>query len=749
MRVASADTVRRAIAAAMLSRERFVDAELGEIRLRDHQRAAAARLYALIVEHGGAMLAEPVGLGKTYASLAVARRAESPVLIAPPAALRDMWTEALARTRVVASIVTHEALSRGARVDSAPAFVIVDEAHRLRSPGTRRYAALAELCCRARVLLVSATPIQNRRTDVAAQLALFLGRRAWSMGDDDLARFVVRAEEAGVAGLPSLVGPRRLSLSTPDDVLDDLLELPPPVPARDESLPAALLSYGLLHQWASSRAALVAALVRRRARALSLASALDAGRVPTRSELSAWTHTSDAIQLAFPELVTRNSEHSNIDAVALRAALDRHDRAVSALLRRLAESPDPDDERAELLRQVRARHPGERIIAFCQYAETVASLRRRLTREAGIAALTASGARIASGRISRATVLTQFTPLEDSARARAESRTIVDRIDLLITTDLLSEGLNLQEASVVVHLDFPWNPARLDQRVGRVRRLGSRYGTVTAYAITPPAAAERLLRIEQRLRDKLSIAQRAIGVAGRILPSPFGVDVLAHQPARAGLAEVASAVTRRLRVWGAIATDAASDDRVQRVGVAESDIDGFIAVVRSKTEATLVADLGEGIQMSVATLDRALAAADGSDLPVDMTRVRAVLARLDRWLAARRGESAVDLGAASAARMRRATLTRVAQTIGRAPRHRRALLAPLADAARTVATAHLGEGAERILAALAAAELPDEAWLRSVAAFAQLNTRPAPAAAEPAGVARVIALLLLERRDRG
>jgi superfamily II DNA/RNA helicase len=90
---------------------------------------------------------------------------------------------------------------------------------------------------------------------------------------------------------------------------------------------------------------------------------------------------------------------------------------------------------------------------------------------------------------------------------------------LLITTDVLSEGLNLQEASVVVHLDYPWNPARLDQRIGRVRRLGSRHHVVTVYALAPPAPAERLLRIDERLRDKLRVAQRTIGVAGHILPS--------------------------------------------------------------------------------------------------------------------------------------------------------------------------------------------------------------------------------------
>ena len=98
--------------------------------------------------------------------------------------------------------------------------------------------------------------------------------------------------------------------------------------------------------------------------------------------------------------------------------------------------------------------------------------------------------------MSRDVVLAQFTP----AAAGAREVGAASRIDLLITTDLLSEGLNLQRASVVVHLDLPWNPARLDQRVGRVLRFGSTHERVHVYALAPPASADRLLQLERRLR---------------------------------------------------------------------------------------------------------------------------------------------------------------------------------------------------------------------------------------------------------
>ena len=72
----------------------------------------------------------------------------------------------------------------------------------------------------------------------------------------------------------------------------------------------------------------------------------------------------------------------------------------------------------------------------------------------------------------------------------------------MITTDLLSEGVNLQGASVIVHLDVPWTPAGLEQRVGRAARMGSRHACVHVHGIAPPAAAERLLTLERRLARK-------------------------------------------------------------------------------------------------------------------------------------------------------------------------------------------------------------------------------------------------------
>ena len=178
---AALQTAKHEIAKALLTPGPPVSASLGSVALRDHQRLGAEHLLQMLGQDGGALLADHVGVGKTYTALGVARHYANPMVIAP-AALRDLWRRAAEAAAVPIVVVSLEGLSRRDPSTIAPAdLVVVDEAHHLRSTNTRRYVAAARLCRDAHVLLLSATPVHNRRRDVGAQLALFLGSRALSL----------------------------------------------------------------------------------------------------------------------------------------------------------------------------------------------------------------------------------------------------------------------------------------------------------------------------------------------------------------------------------------------------------------------------------------------------------------------------------------------------------------------------------------------------------------------------------------
>src|SRR5207247_2039691 len=158
--------------------------------LAPHQVPAVARLRAILARYGGALLADAVGLGKSYVALAVALGTGKPFALVVPAVLVPQWRSLLARHDSRAPILTHESLSgRSIRLTAYPTIrlLVVDEAHRFRNPETNRYRALARLAAGGqrgqggqgggggrKVLLVTATPVHNRVAGLFHLFRLFL-----------------------------------------------------------------------------------------------------------------------------------------------------------------------------------------------------------------------------------------------------------------------------------------------------------------------------------------------------------------------------------------------------------------------------------------------------------------------------------------------------------------------------------------------------------------------------------------------
>ena len=730
---------REAFAAMVLARN-AAPYMLGDIELRPHQVEAVERLRSAIRTDGGALLADAVGLGKTYVALALARE-HGGALVVAPAALRGMWRDAAARTHVAnVDFVSFEALSRGWSPPRCPPLLLVDEAHHVRTPTTRRYRELASLAARgAPVVLLSATPLHNREWDLATILSLFLGARAFRASLPGLQRHVVRRTPRDLAAppaIPRVTAPRPLALPTDDDLLDAIAAVPPAVPPSDGGTAHALCTLGLVRSWASSDAALVVALRRRLATARALQSAFDDGRYPSRHALTAWTIGDDAVQLAFPTLVAAPVA-PDTPIVALRDAVTAHADALRELLARLSSASGRDAARAAHLARLLAE-PGARVLAFSHSAETVHALYRHLRAVPGVCALTGHGAEVAGGRLSRIEAIARFAPLASGAREPRPA----DAIRLLIATDLLSEGLNLQDASVVVHLDLPWTAARLEQRVGRVVRPGSTRDVVDVYAIAAPASGAAALRVETRLRTKLDAAARAVGS-----PS-IGVLLSTAGPVAPSDVELTEQIRNVLRTWRN-GRDGRDADGVRipdqgtgtRIATIVAECSGWLAAVRwgpRSEPATLVAGVGGEPSTSPSTVLGALAAASGREADASALAIDRATAALTGWLAERVGAQLVGTTALANASVRQIALRRMAAVLDGAPAHRRAGLAVTAAAARVVVNGAAGARLDAELLA-AAGERDDECWLRRVASLEGVAPRDG---ATPAPIAAVVLLVL-------
>ncbi len=145
-------------------------------------------------------------------------------------------------------------------------------------------------------------------------------------------------------------------------------------------------------------------------------------------------------------------------------------------------------------------HKNEKILVFTQFADTACYLSEQLRKRniSDIACVT--------GELENPTELAhRFSPVSNKVK------NIKDEIRILVSTDVLSEGQNLQDAHIIVNYDLPWAIIRLIQRAGRVDRIGQQSPEILCYSFLPQDGIERIIRLRTRLTQRISENAEAVG----------------------------------------------------------------------------------------------------------------------------------------------------------------------------------------------------------------------------------------------
>lgn len=470
--------------------------------LHPHQHDPWRRVVAALDAWRGALLLESVGSGKTWIALAVAAHERGRVVAIVPAILRAQWEAAAVRARVPIDLWTHERASRGTVPCFRPSLVIIDEAHRLRDAATRRVHTLAPWLVGCRTLLLTATPIVNRLRDLVTLLRLALPDDALAL--DGIGRLTdlelcSRPPDAlrrvAIRSIPFVAGAvdRRVTRLRPNELEKartasavaaiQCLELSACISTR------RLLISVLLDAAGSSDAAFHLALKRYRALLLQSRDAGGASRAMLRQ------FAGEALdQLVFWPLVTSGPATTDLPP----ADIER----VEELLRA---SVNDDPWIRALIGHCADQRP---TICFTRHRATAQQLRRALGD--GTAWVTGSEAGIGPHRVPRATVLAAF----GVDRAGWRARRTLPRI--LIATDVAAEGLDLQSAGRIVHVDLPWTATRVEQREGRLLRIGQQHADVEVIIRVPGPAIEIALAPFARVRRKRRLADEWL----QVLESP-------------------------------------------------------------------------------------------------------------------------------------------------------------------------------------------------------------------------------------
>jgi superfamily II DNA or RNA helicase len=164
---------------------------------------------------------------------------------------------------------------------------------------------------------------------------------------------------------------------------------------------------------------------------------------------------------------------------------------------------DPErDEKFKLLHELLTKkHPDQKVLVFSQFADTVHYLeeqlkKKRVTSMEGVTGNSADPTHVAY----------RFSPVSNG-----KTISPTEELRIVITTDVLSEGQNLQDCSIVVNFDLPWAIIRLIQRAGRVDRIGQRADSIVCYSFLPADGVERIIKLRSRVKRRLEENAEVVG----------------------------------------------------------------------------------------------------------------------------------------------------------------------------------------------------------------------------------------------
>ena len=509
-----------------------------------YQEDAVLNARRVLDEYDGVFLADVVGLGKTYMAALLAQQINKPcIVIAPPHLLDEdnpgSWPNVF-RLFGVRGFLTASAGNLAALADrdlNRYEYVFIDESHRFRTEDTQGYDLLAQVCRGKKVILVSATPMNNAPRDILSQVKLFQAGKASNIPN-------LRNLEAFFAGLEA-------KLKGLDRQADRELYFRT-VQANAKETREKILKFLMVRRTRAEIERYYGEDMQRQE--LSFPEVKDPTPLFYRfstQENGVFDETLKLLTAEFTyarviaEFKKGNVYISKKYIGKIFDLLEEDDQeGIESLLEQdKAERLDSADFTAEFIRNLEAdyrtlerigkmwsnvrRDPKwlafrevlkseehlrkGKIIIFTESQETAEYLSARIRDEVEKKTLLFSGK---SGEAERRAVIANFD---------ANAFKPADDYRILVSTEVLAEGVNLHRSNTVVNYDIPWNPTRLIQRVGRVNRVDTHFDAIYTYNFFPTEESNDAIKLREAAEalKKESDPLKVLGILRRDIPAAF------------------------------------------------------------------------------------------------------------------------------------------------------------------------------------------------------------------------------------
>lgn len=551
----------------------------GYMRLQ-YQMDAVTQARQKLDAYNGVFISDVVGLGKTYicAMLANSFNRNTYKLIVCPPVLVDYWRSVLqefdvARCDVESLGKLDKIIAKGTEKYS---YVFVDEAHRFRNSSTEAFTELHQICRGKKVILISATPINNYTSDVENQIYLFQAKQSGTInGIKNIEGFfrglnskLAKKPKGSAAYMEQLrenseiirdklireVMIRRTRSEIQHYYADDLAKQGLTFPKAgspekiiysfdEETDDAFSQTINIIKDFKYARYTPLLYLKDKKKYATMLAAQRNMGGFMKgilvkrlESSFYAFRKTLDRFIESYEKFIEMSkngkiyiSKKVNVydllddgNTQKLMYLIEQQDvmefeakefssqffRDLQADLAQLKSmqfiwslietDPKLDEFKSNLTTNPKMK--GKKAIVFTESTETAQYLYEALKEIYGERIIYFSGQSSAALKVE----------IEDSFNPKFKDKNN-NKYDLLITTDVLAEGINLHRANVLVNYDLPWNPTRIMQRVGRINRVGTEYDRIYVFNFFPTAQSKKQMPLEERILEKLQAFHDTLG----------------------------------------------------------------------------------------------------------------------------------------------------------------------------------------------------------------------------------------------
>ena len=579
-----------------------------KVELTEFQQDSIRRIFSRLEKYGSVMVADSVGLGKTYVALKVLEEfgyfMRKRYLVICPAQLKDtMWLPELKDKILPEHVLSQENLASEGFIEKVRRatgdhleeveLIIVDESHNLRNPLSNRWENLNTLIesiakgkkSRPKVIFMTATPISNTVWDMYWQIMLLVGLDKAAFVKENIPDLFAHFRDVDKSADPSLLNDllNEISIRRTRDYVRK--EYPKamiggqPIKFPERKLDAVNYELDGAYQGMYREIAGVIAekltmayysvLKYRKQELLTpeesqtlnrmmaiggifktillkrLESSVEAFRISIKRHVSFLNKMKGYLEQGMflskkdyskflkylvaededDEELRKEAEHEMDERLApfevseyrkeeLFGDVETDVKLLESVLKKI-ELLDPEsDAKLSKLRECLGKLKGKsQTVVFTYYKDTLDYVHEHVSKDKALKSL----------RIEK--ISGSFTPKQ---RQKVIDDFAQGKIDVLLSTDILSEGQNLQTAQTLINYDLHWNPTRMIQRAGRIDRIGSRYDRIRICNFFPEDELEELLKLVNVLQNKIVNIDRSVGLDQTVLgekihPKVFGI----------------------------------------------------------------------------------------------------------------------------------------------------------------------------------------------------------------------------------